>query len=100
MATAGGAQALGLLSVCGTIEIGKRGDLILVEIEAVHNQPVNDLFSQLVHCVKSSDVRTTVVDGQVLMRDRKLQLTDEGEALDQARKANVDLMNGLRSLSC
>jgi 5-methylthioadenosine/S-adenosylhomocysteine deaminase len=99
MATTGGAQALGLLSICGTIETGKQADLILVDLDAVHNQPINDLFSQLVHCVKSSDVRTTIVNGEVLMKDRQLQLTDEGQALDQARKANLDLMVRLRSVS-
>src|SRR5688572_14400570 len=61
MATVGGAQALGLASVCGTIEAGKRADLILVDINAIHNQPVNDLFSQIVHCAKASDVQTVVV---------------------------------------
>jgi 5-methylthioadenosine/S-adenosylhomocysteine deaminase len=99
MATAGGAKALGLSSVCGTIEAGKRADLILVQLDTVHNQPINDLFSQLVHCAKSSDVQTMIVNGQVLMKDRKLQLADEGQVLEQARKANLDLMGRLRSLS-
>ena len=74
MATAGGARALGLSSACGTIEVGKRADLILIRLDTVHNQPVNDLFSQLVHCAKASDVQTVIVDGQVLMRDRQLRL--------------------------
>ena len=77
MATAGGARALGLLSACGTIEVGKRADLILIRLDTIHNQPVNDLFSQLVHCAKASDVQTVIVDGQVLMRDRQLQLVEE-----------------------
>jgi len=98
MATVGGAQALGLSSVCGTIEVGKRADLILVRLEDVHNQPVNDLVSQLVHCAKASDVHTTIVNGNVLMKDRKLKLVDEGQVLENAKKANTDLMERLRML--
>jgi 5-methylthioadenosine/S-adenosylhomocysteine deaminase len=99
MATAGGARALGLSSSCGTIDVGKRADLILIRLDAVHNQPVNDRFSQLVHCAKASDVQTVIVDGRVVMRDRQLQLTEEGKVLEQARTANQDLMNRLNTLS-
>ena len=99
MATAGGARALGLSSSCGTIDVGKRADLILIRLDAVHNQPVNDLFSQLVHCAKASDVQTVIVDGRVVMRDRQLQLAEEGKALEEARTANLDLMTRLSALS-
>jgi 5-methylthioadenosine/S-adenosylhomocysteine deaminase len=99
MATAGGARALGLSSSSGTIDVGKRADLILIRLDAVHNQPVNDLFSQLVHCAKASDVVTVIVDGRVVMRDRQLQLTEEGKVLEQARTANQDLMTRLSALS-
>ena len=78
MATAAGAKALGLDAVCGTIEPGKRADLMLLELNAIHMQPVNDIFSQIVHCAKASDVRTVMVNGEVLLRDRKLTRHDEG----------------------
>src|SRR5262245_9098003 len=99
MATVGGARALGLSSACGTIDVGKRADLILIRLDAVHNQPVNDLFSQLVHCAKASDVQTVIVDGRVVMRDRRLQLAEEGKVLEEARIANGDLMTRLSALS-
>ena len=99
MATAGGAKALGLESVCGTVEIGKRADLILVNIDTVHNQPVNDIFSQLVHCAKASDVQTVMVDGEILMRDRQLQRLDEKQILVDARMAHRDLMERVSQLS-
>jgi 5-methylthioadenosine/S-adenosylhomocysteine deaminase len=99
MATVGGARALGLSSLCGSIEVGKRADLILVRVDTIHNQPVNDLFSQLVHCVKASDVQTVIVDGQVLMRDRELQFVEEKKILEKAKKANLDLMTRLSALS-
>jgi 5-methylthioadenosine/S-adenosylhomocysteine deaminase len=99
MATAAGARALGLGSRCGTIEAGKRADLILVRLETLHSQPVNDLFSQLVHCAKASDVQTVIVDGQVLMKDRRLQLAEERKVVEEAKKANLDLRTRLGSLS-
>jgi len=98
MATAGGAKALGNDSICGTIEAGKRADLILVQIDTAHNQPVNDIFSQIVHCVKASDVRTVIVNGEILMRDRRLTRLDEKKILADARVANRDLMERLNQL--
>jgi 5-methylthioadenosine/S-adenosylhomocysteine deaminase len=88
---------LGLSSVCGTIEAGKRADLILVRIDNAHNQPLNDLFSQLVHCAKSSDVETVIVDGDVLMQNRKLAMLEERRVIEEAQKANADLMRRLQA---
>jgi 5-methylthioadenosine/S-adenosylhomocysteine deaminase len=99
MATSGGAKALGLDSMCGTIEVGKRADLILVDIDTVHNQPVNDIFSQIVHCAKASDVQTVMVSGEILMQDRKLLRRDEKQILTDARQANRDLMERVTKLS-
>jgi 5-methylthioadenosine/S-adenosylhomocysteine deaminase len=99
MATAGGAKALGLDAICGTIEVGKRADLILVDTNTVHNQPVNDVFSQIVHCAKASDVRTVMVNGEILMRDRKLTRHDDAKLMADARQANGDLMKRINQLS-
>jgi 5-methylthioadenosine/S-adenosylhomocysteine deaminase len=95
MATAGGARALGLADVCGTIEVGKQADLIVVDVQAPHIQPVNHLFSQLVHCAKSSDVSTVMVDGSLLMQNRELLNLDEERVVDAARRANRDLVKRL-----
>jgi 5-methylthioadenosine/S-adenosylhomocysteine deaminase len=73
--------------------------LILIHVGGIHNQPVNDLFSQLVHCAKASDVQTVIVNGRVLMRDRQLQLADERKVLEEARNANLDLMTRVNALS-
>jgi 5-methylthioadenosine/S-adenosylhomocysteine deaminase len=99
MATAGGAKALGLDSLCGTIEVGKRADLILIDLAAIHNQPVNEVFSQLVHCAKASDVRTVMVNGEIVMRDRDLTGVDEEQILADAKIANRDLMRRISELS-
>ena len=99
MATIGGARALGLDSRCGTIEVGKRADLILIDLETVHSQPVNDIFSQIVHCAKASDVQTVIVNGEIVMRDRQLARLDDKKILADAKFANRDLMNRVSGLS-
>ena len=99
MATIGGAKALGLDSICGTIEVGKRADLILVDIDTLHSQPVNDIFSQIVHCAKASDVKTVIVDGEILMRDRQFTRLDDHKILAEAKLANRDLMQRVSRLS-
>jgi 5-methylthioadenosine/S-adenosylhomocysteine deaminase len=99
MATLGGARALGLDSLCGSIEAGKRADLILVDIDNAHVQPVNDIFSQIVHCAKASDVRTVIVDGKILMRERQLTELDDQKILAGARQAHRDLMNRVSGLA-
>ena len=99
MATAGGAKALGLSSVCGTIEVGKRADLVLVNLETIHSQPINDIFSQIVHCAKASDVQTVIVNGEILMRDRQLRRLDDNRILANAKIANRDLMERVSRLS-
>jgi 5-methylthioadenosine/S-adenosylhomocysteine deaminase len=99
MATVGGAKALGLGDVCGTIEVGKRADLILLNMDAIHNQPMNNIYSQIVHCAKASDVQTVIVNGEILMRDHKLMRLDERKILADAKTANHDLMERVGRLS-
>jgi len=99
MATVGGARALGLADACGTIEVGKKADLILVDIQKAHILPVNDLVSQLVHCAKATDVDTVIVDGRVLMKERRLLDVDERKVFDSASSAHGELLKGLDTLS-
>jgi 5-methylthioadenosine/S-adenosylhomocysteine deaminase len=99
MATAGGAKALGLDAICGTIEVGKRADLILVNSETVHHQPVNDIFSQIVHCAKASDVQTVIVNGEILMQDRKLTKHDDTQLIADAKQVHRDLLGRVSKLS-
>jgi 5-methylthioadenosine/S-adenosylhomocysteine deaminase len=65
----------------------------------VHNQPINDIFSQIVHCAKASDVQTVLVSGEMLMRNRRLTHLEEGLALARAGTCNRDLMERLGSIS-
>ncbi|MFF5478704.1 amidohydrolase [Streptomyces sp. NPDC012935] len=75
-ATLQSARAVGLGEVVGSIAPGRRADIVLLDLTGPHTQPVHDLAATLVHSARSSDVRTTIVDGRVLMRDRELLTID------------------------
>ena len=75
-ATLQSARAVGLGDSIGSITPGRRADIILVDLTGPHTQPVHDLAATLVHSARSADVRTTIVDGRVLMRDRELLTLD------------------------
>ncbi|WP_020139281.1 amidohydrolase [Streptomyces sp. 351MFTsu5.1] len=77
MATIEGARALGLAEHLGSLEAGKRADLIVLDLDAPHLRPLHDPWSTLAYAAHSADVRDTVVDGRVLMRDRELRTLDE-----------------------
>ncbi|MFD5798749.1 amidohydrolase [Streptomyces diastatochromogenes] len=82
MATLEGARALGLGEHLGSLEAGKRADLIVLDLAAPHLRPAHDPWSTLAYAAHAADVRDTVVDGRVLMRDRRLTTLDERAALD------------------
>ncbi|MET9084967.1 amidohydrolase [Streptomyces sp. NPDC004237] len=87
MATIGGARALGLGDQLGSLEVGKRADLIVVDLDAPHLRPLHDPWSTLAYAAHSADVRDTVVDGRVLMRGRELLTLDERAVLDDLAAA-------------
>lgn len=75
-ATLQSARAIGLGDTLGTLTPGRRADIILIDLTGPHTQPVHDLAATLVHSARASDVRTTIVDGRILMRDRELLTID------------------------
>lgn len=87
MATIEGARALGLGDQLGSLEVGKRADLIVVDLDAPHLRPAHDPWSTLAYAAHSADVRDTVVDGRVLMRGRELLTLDERAVLDDLAAA-------------
>ena len=72
MATIDGARALGLGQEIGSIEAGKRADVIVVDLNRIHSSPSRDVVSALVYSAQPTDVRTTIIDGRVVMRDRRV----------------------------
>jgi 5-methylthioadenosine/S-adenosylhomocysteine deaminase len=85
MATIGGARALGMDRQIGSLERGKRADLIVVNASGARHTPMYDPISHLVYVTHGDDVRTVVVQGKVLMRDRKMLTLDEAAILAEAR---------------
>jgi 5-methylthioadenosine/S-adenosylhomocysteine deaminase len=87
MATIGGARALGMDDEIGSLEVGKKADLVLVDLTGVHMRPINNLVNNLVYCASSSsDVETVIVNGKVVVKDRKLLPCDEQEAVAAAEE--------------
>ncbi|MEV7884848.1 amidohydrolase [Streptomyces sp. NPDC002817] len=98
-ATLQSARAVGLGDTLGTLAPGRRADIVLVDLTGPHTQPVHDLAATLVHSARSSDVRTTIVDGRILMRDRELLTIDVAEvvrALGERMPALLDRSHGKR----
>lgn len=77
MATLGGARALHLEKEIGSLEVGKRADVILIDLSAAHLTPLYNLYSHLVYATKASDVSDVVVNGRILMRNRRLLTLNE-----------------------
>jgi 5-methylthioadenosine/S-adenosylhomocysteine deaminase len=95
MATQGGAEALGLAA--GRIEAGAAADLAVLDLDAPHLTPAHDLVSHLAYAASGSDVRHTVCDGQVLMRDHEVQTLDEAAVLADARERATALIDRAES---
>ncbi|MBR1540424.1 MAG: amidohydrolase [Clostridia bacterium] len=79
MATIEGAEVLGLQDEIGTIEVGKKADIIIIDTSDLRFTPENDIATTLVYAANGSDVVTTIVDGKVLMENRNFLFSDESE---------------------
>lgn len=86
MATIDGARALGLGNEVGSIEIGKRADVIVVDLNQLHAAPETDVVSSLVYSAQAADVRTTIIDGRIVMRDGELTKMNEAEVVAEANR--------------
>jgi 5-methylthioadenosine/S-adenosylhomocysteine deaminase len=93
MATRGGAAALGLEAESGSIEAGKRADLIVVDADAPHLAPGTDPWSTLVYAARGTDVRLTLVDGEILVEDGVPTRLEGPAVLAEARSAARTLMS-------
>jgi len=96
MATSDGAKALGKEKEIGSLEVGKKADLIVVNMKSPHLTPIYDYYSHLVYSAKGSDVETSVVNGKVIMEKRKFKNIDISETMEKVnaisqkiKKANL-----------
>ncbi len=93
MATIQGAAALGLENEIGTIEVGKKADIVLVDMKTPSLTPFRNPVSHLVYSANGSDVDTVICNGELLMKNRKLQTIDEASVISLAEEASKDLLS-------
>jgi 5-methylthioadenosine/S-adenosylhomocysteine deaminase len=86
MATIEGARALHMEKEIGSLEAGKKADLIIISLDEPNAVPMYDVYAQLAYALKGSDVETVVIAGRVVMRDRKLLTVNEEQAMAKARE--------------
>ena len=96
MATIKGAEALGLENEIGSIEVGKKADIILIDINSANMVPdSSSLSSNVIYSANGSNVDTTICNGKILMENKKLTVLDEQEIYDKARKAIKELKEAI-----
>jgi 5-methylthioadenosine/S-adenosylhomocysteine deaminase len=86
MATIGGAQALGMQKEIGSIEAGKKADLIVIRVIEPHAAPMYNVYSALVYNLKSSDVQHVMVNGKLVVRNRRVLTLDQAQVLKAAQE--------------
>jgi 5-methylthioadenosine/S-adenosylhomocysteine deaminase len=96
MATMGGARALGMDRLIGSIEPGKRADIIAVSMSATRQTPSYDPVSHLVYVTRGDDVRTTIVNGKVLMKDRQVRTMDRAAVISDANRLAQEVRDAVR----
>jgi 5-methylthioadenosine/S-adenosylhomocysteine deaminase len=96
MATIRGARVLGLEKEIGSLETGKRADMIEVRLDRPNAVPLYDAISQMVYALKGEDVRYVMVNGKPVVRDAKILTLDEGAILAKAEEYRVKVSASLK----
>jgi len=92
MATINGAKALGLEENVGSLEVGKKADIVLVDLSKPHLKPLHNIYASIVYSARGSDVDTVIVNGKILMENRQVKTLDEQTVMEEAEKTSLDLM--------
>lgn len=95
MATIGGARVLGIDNEVGSIEVGKRADLVLIETQSVNMQPIYDYYSTIVYSSNPSNVDTVIVNGNIVVKNKKLVSGD----FNKIRKDLLELKNKISEVA-
>ncbi len=98
MATIGGARAIHLEKQIGSLEAGKKADLVLVDTTAPHATPTYNVYSQIVYALKATDVRTVVIGGKIVMDERRMLTLDEAAILAKANEYKRQIQKSLEGL--
>ncbi|MEO8042157.1 MAG: amidohydrolase [Acidobacteriota bacterium] len=95
MATIRGARALDLEKITGSIEVGKRADIAIIDLDSLHQTPMYNIYSHLVYATKASDVRTVIINGRVVMLNRALLTLNESAIKRDANAYRIKIINSL-----
>ncbi|MBW2089973.1 MAG: amidohydrolase [Deltaproteobacteria bacterium] len=95
MATIQGAEVLGLQDVTGSLEVGKKADVIVIDTHKPHLTPMYNAASHLVYAARGNDVRHSIINGQPVMEDRKLLTLDIAEIMSRARETSIRVRSWL-----
>jgi 5-methylthioadenosine/S-adenosylhomocysteine deaminase len=95
LATLGGAKALGIEDRVGSLEAGKLADVVLVDARAPELTPLYDVYSHLVYAAKGANVTTVVVNGRVVVRNRRMATVDEAEVMAKANELKARILESL-----
>ena len=93
MATIGGAKVLGMDKLIGSVETGKKADIIMVDMNQPHLTPLYNCYSQLVYATRGADVKTSIINGRIVMKDRQLCTIDLQTAIKNVRKIAAGIIN-------
>jgi 5-methylthioadenosine/S-adenosylhomocysteine deaminase len=97
MATIMGAQALGMSKEIGSLEAGKRADMISIRLDAPNAAPLYNVYSQLVYSLKASDVGDVMVNGKIIVRDRRMLTIDDKAVMAKAEEYRAKVSKSLSS---
>ena len=95
MATIRGAEALHLGKEIGSLEAGKRADIVIVQRDSLNQIPLYNIYSDLVYATKASDVESVIINGKMIMRNKRLLTLNEREIKDSARVYREQIIKSL-----
>ena len=95
MATCEGAKALGMERVAGRIKPGMKADIIIIDLCKPHLTPLYNIYSQLVYAANGSDVETVLINGKVVMKNRKLVTINEADVMDSVKAIAAEIRGSL-----
>jgi 5-methylthioadenosine/S-adenosylhomocysteine deaminase len=98
MATQGGARVLGMEAEIGSLEVGKKADVIVVDLNRPHLQPVYNVVSHLVYAATGADVRDVIIDGKIVMQNRQLLTLDEERILARMKETRENIWKRIGSI--
>lgn len=97
MATINGAETLGLKDLTGSLEVGKKADIIIVDMDKPHLTPMYNPYSHLVYAARGNDVSHSIINGRIVMENRKLLFLDADNIMHRARERSKLVLEWLQS---